>query len=159
MVRVHEPTPLDVLLQGFVDEIGIGTILVHRQVPQPGVSGSFHVDIDTASGHRLLRSVRESMAQMFLQQPPQQPDDTATIRILNLPRLVEIDADGNALPRALTMQGRRLRVEAIQDVWRIDDEWWREPISRRYFLVTLEGGIVRTVFQDLLSGEWFVQSY
>jgi hypothetical protein len=86
-------------------------------------------------------------------------DDTATIVVLNRPRPAEVEADGHALPRVLVRSGRRLRVAAIQDVWRIDDEWWRAPIARRYFLVTLEEGSVRTIFHDLLSGAWFEQSY
>jgi hypothetical protein len=92
-------------------------------------------------------------------QPPRQPEDTATIVVLNRPRPVGVEADDRALPRALVLGPRRLRVEAIQDVWRIDDEWWREPIARRYFLIALEGGTVRTIFHDLLSGEWYEQGY
>jgi hypothetical protein len=44
------------------------------------------------------------------------------------------------------------------DRWRIDDEWWRKEISRMYFHVTLEGGRVLTIFQDLIAGAWFRQT-
>lgn len=49
------------------------------------------------------------------------------------------------------------QVEAIGEVWRVDDEWWRRPIARRYVEVLLEGGAHVTLYEDLTTGEWFVQ--
>jgi hypothetical protein len=48
-------------------------------------------------------------------------------------------------------------VEVVRECWRIDDEWWRRPISRLYFSVVLENGKSLTLFQDLVQGGWFVQ--
>ena len=48
-------------------------------------------------------------------------------------------------------------VEAVIETWRVDDEWWREPISRRYVEVVLEGGRHIVLYEDLLTGNWFVQ--
>lgn len=92
-------------------------------------------------------------------QPTAPADDAARIIVLNQPHAIEVEADSNGLPRVLVQRGQRLKVEAIQDVWRIDDEWWRSTISRRYFLLTLESGIVRTVYQDLVNGAWHEQRY
>ena len=48
----------------------------------------------------------------------------------------------------------------IQDIWRIDDEWWRmNPISRMYFDCILIDGRHITVFKDLINGGWFQQRY
>jgi len=49
------------------------------------------------------------------------------------------------------------KVEAILESWRIDDEWWRQTISRAYMEVMLEGGKRRVLFQDLITGQWFAQ--
>jgi len=49
------------------------------------------------------------------------------------------------------------RVEAILESWRIDDEWWRQPISRSYLELMLEGGKRVVVFQDMITGLWFMQ--
>jgi hypothetical protein len=46
----------------------------------------------------------------------------------------------------------------IAERWRIDDEWWRKEISRMYYRVVLVGGRIVVVFQDLLSGNWFLQA-
>jgi hypothetical protein len=50
--------------------------------------------------------------------------------------------------------------QAIEDVlesWRVEDEWWRQPIARRYYEVVLEGGKRAVLFEDLLTGEWLIQ--
>lgn len=49
------------------------------------------------------------------------------------------------------------RVEQVVESWRIDDEWWRAPISRRYHRVILAGGRPMTLFQDLVEGKWYRQ--
>lgn len=49
-------------------------------------------------------------------------------------------------------------VETILESWRIDDEWWRKLISRKYFAVILEGGARVVLFEDLVTHEWFIQT-
>ena len=51
----------------------------------------------------------------------------------------------------------RRPVEAVGEVWRIEDEWWRVPIVRRYVEVILEGGGRVVLLEDLVTGEWFEQ--
>ncbi len=48
-------------------------------------------------------------------------------------------------------------VEGILEIWRIDDEWWRAPISRRYYELMLDGGKRVMLFEDLVTGEWWMQ--
>ncbi len=43
------------------------------------------------------------------------------------------------------------------DQWRIDDEWWREPIARTYYSIILESGIHLTAYHDLMLDRWFLQ--
>jgi hypothetical protein len=79
---------------------------------------------------------------------------------------VEVELDGHGRPRAIRdEQGRagtntdehRHAVEAVGEIWRVDDEWWRQPISRRYFEVLLEGGKRMVLFEELTSKQWWVQ--
>lgn len=49
------------------------------------------------------------------------------------------------------------KVEEVLEIWRIDDEWWRRPISRRYVEVVLNGGGHVVLFEDLVTGHWFCQ--
>jgi hypothetical protein len=64
-------------------------------------------------------------------------------------RIVSIWRQGRLTPRTIT---------AIQDCWRIDDEWWREhPVSRLYYKLVLDDGTLLTIYHDLLTGLWFEQ--
>jgi hypothetical protein len=55
------------------------------------------------------------------------------------------------------MKVERRAVESLGEIWRIDDEWWRVPIHRRYLDAILEGGKHVVLFEDLMTGEWWVQ--
>jgi hypothetical protein len=81
------------------------------------------------------------------------------IRPLNQPAPVAVEADERGAPKAVLFKGTFRQVRAIADTWRIDDEWWREEIARRYFEIELEGGRRLTVYQDLVRGDWFAQGY
>ena len=50
------------------------------------------------------------------------------------------------------------RVASILEEWRIDDEWWRTPISRRYVTLVLENGRTVTIYEDLVEGGWYRQN-
>ena len=80
------------------------------------------------------------------------------LRPLNRPRPCEVTAE-RGLPVALVEGGRRVAVTAIHDRWRIEDEWWRQPVSRRYFTVLAEDGVHRTIFHDAAADRWFAQRY
>jgi protein ImuB len=89
---------------------------------------------------------------------PRAPARSHRLRPLREPRPVAVEADAEGQPVAVTLNGRRLRVVAVQDTWRIDDEWWRErPVSRAYWRVVLEDGRVITVYSDLATAGWWRQ--
>ena len=82
-----------------------------------------------------------------------------TLQPLKEPRPVAVEADGSGEPVVVVLAGRRLAVLQVQDVWRIDDEWWREEISRMYYRLLLEDGRAATVYYDLLGDRWWGQDY
>ena len=55
-------------------------------------------------------------------------------------------------------RSRRWCVEAVGEIWRVQDEWWRTLINRRYVEVVLDGGKHVMLFEDLETGEWCMQS-
>ena len=81
------------------------------------------------------------------------------LRPLNAPRPLRVEADDQGLPLRLGKTRPAERVQAVLDRWRIDEEWWRDPISRLYFQVELEDGRALTVFHDLAEDKWFAQEY
>lgn len=70
---------------------------------------------------------------------------------------VALDGDEARVPNAIEIDGSSRWVEAVGESWRIDDEWWRNPVERRYVEVVLEGGKHVTVYEDLMTGEWYLQ--
>lgn len=78
----------------------------------------------------------------------------ARLRALSEPRPVSVHEDGHGAPVAVREGRRWRRVEAVSERWRIDDEWWRRPISRIYHRVVLEDGALRTLYRDLETGRW-----
>lgn len=84
------------------------------------------------------------------------------LRALNVPRLITVELDEAGMPVRIR-DGERgtgdewQSVECIGDTWRLDDEWWRRPIARRYVEILLEGGGRMIVYEDLVTGEWFGQ--
>ncbi len=71
----------------------------------------------------------------------------------------ELFAKNVKKPISLRLHGRWFEVESVEDIWRIDDEWWREEgVSRMYYRCAIDGGMSVTVFHDLINGKWYRQS-
>jgi hypothetical protein len=92
------------------------------------------------------------------------PDTGKTLRAdagrpVNAPEPVKVEEGPSGFPAAVRAK-RRQAVAAIEDRWRLDDEWWRrEPVSRLYFSVRLASGHRVVLYKDLASGEWYKQGY
>ena len=89
--------------------------------------------------------------------PSRGKPDPRALRPLNLPHPLRVTMGKGGRPLLLHLGGGPRRVRQILEVWQIDDEWWREPISRRYATVALEDGRIVTVYRDLLGGRWYLQ--
>jgi hypothetical protein len=87
------------------------------------------------------------------------PLRTDRLRSLNAPEpvVVELVANEPQAVRRSKDNGGGQAIETVLETWRIDDEWWRHPISRRYYEVMLESGKRVVLFEDLVIGCWFVQ--
>lgn len=82
-----------------------------------------------------------------------------SLKPVNLPEPVLVELDASGQPQAVKLP-RRQAIIAIDDMWRLDDEWWRsEPVSRLYWTVRLASGNRLVIYQDLIDGGWYRQSY
>jgi len=82
-----------------------------------------------------------------------------TTKPVNLPEPVRVEEDPCGVPVALKTM-RRQAIVAIEDRWRIDDEWWRsEPVSRLYYAVRLASGQRLVLSKNLINKCWYRQSY
>jgi hypothetical protein len=77
-----------------------------------------------------------------------------------------VEVNQHGLPVAILPLGRSggpavgtpRAIEAIVEVWRVDDEWWRAPICRRYVEVVLKGGKHTVLYENEQTGEWSEQT-
>jgi hypothetical protein len=107
----------------------------------------------TALGTRHVRSLIKTSEVLIKRQK-------SDLRPLNAPSPVRVQTDAQGRIVSLWRQGRLTprSIAAIQDHWRIDDEWWREhTISRIYFELLLDDGTLLTVYHDLVADAWFEQ--
>jgi len=91
--------------------------------------------------------------------PSRAPLRADRLRAVNEPRPVAVECDACSAPTAVgRLDGSAVcKVESVNETWRIDDEWWRQTISRLYFEAMLEGGKRVVLFKDLITGNWFMQ--
>ena len=89
------------------------------------------------------------------------------LRPLNRPRRVLVELNRRDLPAAVLEDREnpetanppnRQSVESVGEIWRVDDEWWRRSVCRRYVEVILEEGKHVMLYEDLTTGEWFEQT-
>lgn len=71
--------------------------------------------------------------------------------------LVQVDADAAGTPLRLRMDGTDHGELGICNRWRIDDDWWREPVARAYFKVVSRSGLLCVVFRDEIRGTWHLE--
>src|SRR5260370_1712134 len=99
--------------------------------------------------------------------PPRAPLRPDRLRALNMPAPVTVELDGErtpvvvhqapGAPGAPGTPSAGKRVEAIGESWRVEDEWWRQPIARGYVEDVLEGGGRVVLYEDLITRERCVQ--
>lgn len=82
-----------------------------------------------------------------------------TYKPVNEPDPVQVEEDSSGFPLAVKLPRKQV-VMAIEERWRIDDEWWRrEPVSRLYCSVLLASGQRLILYKDLVKDCWYRQSY
>ena len=81
------------------------------------------------------------------------------LRPLNTPVPVQLRIDAG-VPTAVLQRAGWRRVDLVQEVWRVDDGWWRpSQVARTYFRLALEGGHMITLYHDDIEGTWWAQTY
>lgn len=70
---------------------------------------------------------------------------------------ITVVSDGEKLPQRFTWRGQTHQVVEITRQWRIDMGWWRERVWRAYYKLNTDTGLLVVIYQDLSSGDWFLQ--
>jgi hypothetical protein len=83
----------------------------------------------------------------------------AQLRYLNQPEPVRVRLNANGHPIAVFLGNEAHPVCRQRDRWRVDDTWWREPLSRMYYELELADGRIVTVYHDRIQNRWYQQRY
>jgi hypothetical protein len=85
---------------------------------------------------------------------------SSRLRALNPPRPAGVRTGDSGAPEEVLLKGSWRRCSRIEEVWRVEDGWWRpKPVRRTYFRLTLEDGLLLTVYLDHVAGGWWTQRY
>ena len=84
---------------------------------------------------------------------------TNRVRALNRPGAVGVKVSGG-VPCEVLWRGSWRVCSRVEEVWRVEDGWWRpRPVRRTYFRLALEDGQLLTVYLDHVDGRWWHQRY
>ncbi len=61
------------------------------------------------------------------------------------------------VPKFISWENNQHQVEEIFSIWRVDINWWRTRSWRTCFLLATKSGLLVTIYQDLISGDWYLQ--
>ena len=90
------------------------------------------------------------------------PSGAHRLRLLNQPAPVELRlSEGRPAALRDPRRGGWRPVERVEEVWRLEDGWWRERglLVRTYFRLLLAGGDLVTVYQEGNGPNWWLQRY
>ena len=101
--------------------------------------------------------------------PKSKDDRSSGMKILNTPRVIKVRTNSTGNPTAIYMpssaqlrsNGKWVKVIKVENLWKVNDEWWRGPdkeISRLYYVLRIDSGQQITMFLDLITNKWHRQS-
>jgi hypothetical protein len=68
---------------------------------------------------------------------------------------IDVDIDGHGMPCRLRWEGSSEAVE-VCNRWRIEEAWWRRPVSRDYYKLS-GSGLLALVYLDRVDGTWHLE--
>ena len=72
---------------------------------------------------------------------------------------ITVVVDERGQPAVFDWQGRRYRLQRVQQRWQIDSDWWSETgrVWRTYLAVTTENGLFCVIYYDMLAQVWYLE--
>ena len=70
---------------------------------------------------------------------------------------IQVECTAQGEPVLFTWNGQTHPVDMLIRQWRVDQEWWQKRLWRAYYRLSTQTGLLVILFQDLTTGEWFLQ--
>ena len=69
---------------------------------------------------------------------------------------IEIETDAKGDPVGFDRNGRRQKIVAVNERWRLEDRWWGDEEKRCYYRVQTGRGSVFDIYHELVSDRWYL---
>jgi hypothetical protein len=77
-------------------------------------------------------------------------------KLLEKPEEVKVSVNVQGVPLTLARNGETQRVTKVYQNWRVAEEWWGKEITRNYFRVKTNKGLVCDIYRDMPAGGWYL---
>jgi hypothetical protein len=77
-------------------------------------------------------------------------------KILEKPEELKVRANVQGIPLSLARDGDRQRITRVYEEWQQVEEWWGKEMSRHYFRVKTNKGLVCDIYRDMPGGGWYL---
>ncbi len=58
------------------------------------------------------------------------------------------------MPESFARDGRRHKIAAVIEHWRVAEGWWGDEVVRDYFRVETAKGAISEIYHDLIGDKW-----
>lgn len=77
-------------------------------------------------------------------------------RLLEKPEELRVRVNMQGVPLTIVRDGEKLRITKVYEQWRVTEEWWGKEVSRNYFKVKTNKGLVYDIYRDMPGGSWYL---
>ncbi len=77
-------------------------------------------------------------------------------RVLEKPEELKVRVNVQGVPLTLARDGERQRVTKVYEHWQTVEEWWGKEITKHYFRVKTNKGVVCDIYRDMPTGDWYL---
>ena len=77
-------------------------------------------------------------------------------KILEKPEELNVTVNVRGVPLTLARNGEKQRVTKVYQSWQRVEEWWGKEVTRNYFMVKTNKGMVCDIYRDTPEGGWYL---
>ena len=70
---------------------------------------------------------------------------------------IQVEGTEQGTPVTFTWNEQTHQVDMLIRQWRIEQGWWQKRLWLAYFRLSTDTGLLVILYQDLVTGEWFLQ--
>jgi len=78
-------------------------------------------------------------------------------KLLPSPPIIEVATGADGEPVRLRWRRWQVKVDAVCNRWRVEDDWWRQEVARDYYKIRTDDGTLCVIFRDRKQGTWHLQ--